>query len=127
MSLPSLVAPAALPGQGAAYEMWEVAVAGGGGWEEHLVDLTTHLAGEVEGVELGGVFASTFGPLQTGVVLWRHGDLDSAPQLQARLASSDMGKSKPHSSLTLSGKAFLKKVTTKKSKILAPCVFSPWQ
>jgi len=111
----SLLPTATLADPGEAWELWQLEVSGGGNWEKQLVEVAEELEGKVEGVQLGGLFTSVFGPVQTGVVLWQHKLLDTAPKLQASLVQSDKGG------------ALLRKVTKKQSKILAPTPFSPWQ
>merc|ERR1712080_65163 len=117
IGLESLVPPVASTATGGVYEMWLLEVGRGveQAWRDQLLRIVRQLESKQKGVQLSGVFSSTFGPLQTGVVLWRHDLLDSAPALQRRLTDTEEGL------------AFLSKVVSKKSKILAPTPFSPWQ
>jgi len=115
MALKSLLPPATFADPGEAWELWQLEVSGGSHWEKQLVEVAEELEEEVEGVQLGGIFTSVFGPVQTGILLWQHKLLDAAPKLQASLVESDKGG------------ALLRKVTKKQSKILAPTPFSPWQ
>merc|ERR1712055_93252 len=115
MALRSLLPPATFADPGEAWELWQLEVSGGSHWEKQLVEVAEELEAEVEGVQLGGILTSVFGPVQTGILLWQHKLLDAAPKLQASLVESDKGG------------ALLRKVTKKQSKILAPTPFSPWQ
>ena len=60
----SLAPPATLADPGEAWELWQLEVSGGGNWENQLVEVAEELEEEVEGVKLGGLFTSVFGPIQ---------------------------------------------------------------
>ena len=60
----SLAPPATLADPGEAWELWQLEVSGGGNWEKQLVEVAEELEEEVEGVQLGGIFTSVFGPVQ---------------------------------------------------------------
>merc|ERR1712192_84110 len=87
MALRSLAPPATLADPGEAWELWQLEVSGGGNWENQLVEVAEELEEEVEGVKLGGLFTSVFGPIQTGVVLWQHKLLDNAPKIASKSCS----------------------------------------
>ena len=64
---PSLLPPATLADPGEAWELWQLEVSGGGNWEKQLVEVAEELEEEVEGVQLGGLFTSVFGPIQVAL------------------------------------------------------------
>ena len=64
---PSLLPPATLADPGEAWELWQLEVSGGGNWERQLVEVAEELEEEVEGVQLGGLFTSVFGPIQVAL------------------------------------------------------------
>ena len=53
---------------GEAWELWQLEVSGGGNWENQLVEVAEELEEEVEGVKLGGLFTSVFGPIQVAII-----------------------------------------------------------
>ena len=63
----SLAPPATLADPGEAWELWQLEVSGGGNWEKQLVEVAEELEEEVEGVKLGGLFTSVFGPIQVAL------------------------------------------------------------
>ena len=56
--------PATFADPGEAWELWQLEVSGGSHWEKQLVEVAEELEEEVEGVQLGGIFTSVFGPVQ---------------------------------------------------------------
>ena len=64
----SLAPPATLADPGEAWELWQLEVSGGGNWEKQLVEVAEELEEEVEGVKLGGLFTSVFGPIQVVIL-----------------------------------------------------------
>ena len=60
----SLLPTATLADPGEAWELWQLEVSGGGNWEKQLAEVAEELEGKVEGVQLGGLFTSVFGPVQ---------------------------------------------------------------
>ena len=63
----SLLPPATLADPGEAWELWQLEVSGEGNWEKQLVEVAAELEEEVEGVQLGGLFTSVFGPIQVAL------------------------------------------------------------
>ena len=70
----SLLPTATLADPGEAWELWQLEVSGGGNWEKQLVEVAEELEGKVEGVQLGGLFTSVFGPVQVPLFLLKHFD-----------------------------------------------------
>ena len=67
----SLAPPSTLADPGEAWELWQLEVSGGGNWEKQLVEVAADLEAEVEGVQLGGIFTSVFGPIQVPLQYYR--------------------------------------------------------
>jgi len=102
--------------QGAgAYELWKLAVRPGClDWKGEVVRVAARLEAET-GARLCGLWGSVFGQHNTAVLLWRHGDIDTAHQLGGQLRTVEGGED------------LLGKLVSSESKLLAPTPFSPWQ
>ena len=59
-------------------------------WTEELVGLASDLADDES--QLYGAWASVFGPLNSGFVLWRHQDIDQAHKVSEKLQTTPGGK-----------------------------------
>lgn len=58
-------------------------------WSEELVALVQSL--QTEESQVYGAWSSVFGPLNTGVVIWRHKDIDTAYKVSEMFKTSDAG------------------------------------
>lgn len=62
---------------GGTYELWQIEMkANHSGWSQELLKTCSDL--ENADSKLFGAWESSFGPMNTGVILWRHQDLDKA-------------------------------------------------
>jgi len=114
MTLTSLVDPVENEFPGGTYELWQFKMnSPPGAWHQDLVGVASGLQGG--DTSLCGVWSGLFGHMNTGVVLWRHGDLDNAGDFRKRLQDSQEGQ------------IFWKSVGDSMSKALLPTVVSPWK
>ncbi|XP_023335175.1 protein NipSnap homolog 3A [Eurytemora carolleeae] len=115
VTLKSLTEPAAPgPDTSGVYELWNLEMkTNPEDWIKLLRDSSQEL--ESESRSLQGVFQSVVGPMNSGIVVWRHQNLDSAAQLKHDLLNS------------VQGKELWSRVVKGDSKILAPTPFSPWR
>ena len=59
-------------------------------WKDDLVSIAK--SWENDESKLFGAWSSVFGPLNTGILLWRHQNIDTADRISQKLRTSKEGK-----------------------------------
>ena len=70
------------------YELWQLQMKPNcTNWSQDMLTVCNSL--QTENSQLFGAWQSVFGPLNSGIVLWRHSDIDKADSVSQQLLSQN--------------------------------------
>jgi len=115
LTLNSLMEPVGPAESAGVYELWQLNMKTLPQDWVPLLQSTMSSLNQPENRTLCGMFTSEFGPMNSGVVIWRHESLDSARNLKNEMLASQ------------SGQDLMAQAESSVSKLMSATPWSPWK